>query len=164
MIKICQANNPFRILPSCWILVLLLGGILLPFAGCRNQSSASSQEEESHEHFPVHWPKTIFAASERMSELSKSVEATSSNPEITVEREFIDLIRWLPELAADSELSEKDFNRIDAWSTKTVLLLEEQVTNGKKLKDLVELDGLISNVEMLADVCRLELDRTRSPE
>ena len=93
-----------------------------------------------------------------------SVEATSSNPEITVEREFIDLIRWLPELAADSELSEKDFNRIDAWSTKTVLLLEEQVTNGKKLKDLVELDGLISNVEMLADVCRLELDRTRSPE
>jgi len=85
--------------------------------GCQ-PAEKGAEHMESHEHFPPHWPYTIFQASDRLSELLQKSNAIPSGSGITPQQEMMDLIGWLPILAADSDLDRKTFDRIDQASLR----------------------------------------------
>jgi hypothetical protein len=147
-----------------WLAVLLI--CLL---GCQPVADVSEEEHESHEHFPSHWPHTIFKASDRLSELignpdpSSSTDGTTSSPQnasskqITPQQEFIDLIGWLPILAADSDLDRATFDRIDTASTK--LQARWQKSQPQDLSTLVSDPDAREIITWLADICHQEQAR-----
>lgn len=133
-----------------------------------NKAAHQSKEtdmhpDEEHEHFPPHWPESVFRASNRLVELS-SLGDSAKPFEVSLEREFVDLIRWLPDLVADSDLSEVEFNRIDAWSSRYSDLLEKQLAKRSTLSSLLQTDGLAKKIEELADACRVESERRQALE
>ena len=125
--------------------------------GCQLASDVSEKEHESHEHFPPHWPYTIFKASDRLNELISSSGSASPTDPTTPYQEFVDLVGWLPILAADSDLDRAVFDRIDAacielqskWQSSPTQDIQI-LTNDPKVRELTT---------WLADVCRQEQDR-----
>jgi len=125
--------------------------------GCQPASDVSEEEHESHEHFPPHWPHTIFKASDRLNELISSSGSASPTDPTTPYQEFVDLVGWLPILAADSDLDRATFDRIDAacievqskWQSSPTQDIQI-LTNDPKVRELNT---------WLADICRQEQDR-----
>jgi len=128
---------------------------LLPFlllltmlGGCYT----APQEEEEEEHFPPHWPVTVFEASKRLKQISDSNGAVESKA-TSIEREFVDLMIWLPELVADSDMTKTEFDEIDSWASK--LASEGEVLLGKdaKIAELLRLKGLQESLLSLQKLC-----------
>lgn len=159
--SLCASKSPMR-----WLAIFLL---CLP--ACQTASPPAEDEHESHEHFPAHWPHTIFKASDRLSELMSNPAATSSNSSevphqtkttpshIAPHQEFVDLVGWLPILAADSDLDRATFDRIDAESTK--LQSRWRKSEPKDLKILVSDQDAQEMIAWLADICRQEQARVQ---
>jgi hypothetical protein len=137
-----------------WISVALLS-----FAGCQ----AERHDEESHEHFPPHWPYTIQKASLRLNGIVKGEEPESREHGIPPEQELVDLMGWLPILAADSDLDRETFDRIDLESTRILARWERDVAT-RDLKARVEEPDVRALTEWLADVCRRERARIEQLE
>lgn len=93
----------------------LLAAIVFCFIGCQGAQQAT---EESHEHFPPHWPQTIFNASDRLSQMLQQPDMAPTAGRVPPIEEFMDLIGWLPILTADSDLDRSTFDRIDAASVR----------------------------------------------
>jgi hypothetical protein len=138
-----------------------LAVFLFCLLGCQLASDISEEEHESHEHFPPHWPHTIFKASDRLSELIANPAAaspqTALSSQISPQQEFIDLIGWLPILAADSDLDRATFDRIDSASSK--LQLRWQEPQPKDLPTLVKDPDAREIITWLADICHQEQSR-----
>ena len=143
-------------------IAILAISLFLPIAGCSNSGkdlSKNADGSDTHEHYPKHWPGTIFVAAERLVQLSRSEATDSKQFGVPVEKEFIDLVRWLPELVADSDLSEQVFNDVDNWSNQYSTLLVAEQASGKSIADLSTMDGLAGKMESLLEACRAETTR-----
>jgi hypothetical protein len=128
---------------------------LLPFllsltmlGGCYT----APKEEEEEEHFPPHWPVSVFEASKRLKQISDSNGAVESKA-TSIEREFVDLVIWLPELVADSNMTKTEFDEIDSWASK--LASEGEMLLGKdaKIVELLRLNGLQESLLALQKLC-----------
>jgi hypothetical protein len=128
---------------------------LLPFllsltmlGGCYT----APKEEEEEEHFPPHWPVSVFEASKRLKQISDSNGAVESKA-TSIEREFVDLVIWLPELVADSDMTKTEFDEIDSWASK--LASEGEMLLGKdaKIVELLRLNGLQESLLALQKLC-----------
>ncbi len=133
----------------------LFAVILLAFlgclVGCGSGPSQSEAEEESH--FPPHWPGDILVAKERVGEIAKG-NRHPTNVELFTELQ--DVVKWLPELAADSDLDEKAFHEIDnaaqnllavldAIESKEEASISKEMIHREEFKQLVDtLDRLVS--------------------
>ncbi len=118
------------------------------------------KHEHEHEHFPAHWPREIFQASERLDGLLRgTLPAKEGLPAM---REIADLLKWLPVLAADSDLSREDFYRMDAWSTEWTKLATQHAERGGDIGNFPKVDALQKMVDQLIDVCRSEQERLRA--
>jgi len=86
----------------------VVGTLLL--AGCPGAAPPGPAEH----HTPAHKPADYPAAVARLSELDREIVAGHARPagELDVFTEAGDIVRWLPELAADSDLGEEPWNRI----------------------------------------------------
>jgi len=115
--------------------------------------------EAEHDHFPAHWPSTIFAASKRLAAFQNNEGHARSHNGVSPEQELIDLVRWLPELAADSDLNEATFDKIDSWSSETLQKLEPKWNGGAKLESLLAVDGFSKMISELQDIVQKEADR-----
>lgn len=119
-----------------------------------------ADHEHQHEHFPPHWPGEIFQASERLNGLGRgTLPAKEGLPAM---REIADLLKWLPVLAADSDLSREDFYRIDAWSTEWTKHTTQHAEQGGDIGNFPKKEALQEMVDRLIDVCRKEQDRLRA--
>lgn len=143
-----------------WMMITVILGVGM---GCQPPSTSAQSSshddhgdsEESHEHFPAHWPYTIFRASARLAELAKNPDTASTDGSIAPREEFVDLVNWLPILAADSDLDRPTFDRIDAWSTSA--MARWQRPGGlQELKNIVQESETQEMIAWLADVCRQE--------
>jgi hypothetical protein len=131
------------------VLALLSSLLLLTMlGGCYT----APKEEEEEEHFPPHWPVTVFDASKRLKQISDSNGAVESKA-TSIEREFVDLMIWLPELVADSDMTKTEFDEIDSWASK--LASEGEVLLGKdaKIAELLRLKGLQESLVALQKLC-----------
>ena len=149
-----------------WLAVFLFG-----FIGCQGADHAPEEDHESHEHFPPHWPYNIFKASDRLNELigsSDTATSTAANTSpadavaglrIAPHQEFVDLVGWLPILAADSDLDRAVFNRIDAVSTR--LELKWRKSQPHDIQTLINDPEAREMIGWLSDVCRQEQARVQ---
>ncbi|MCY3008766.1 MAG: hypothetical protein NTY42_02920 [Planctomycetota bacterium] len=131
------------------VLALLSSLLLLTMlGGCYT----APKEEEEEEHFPPHWPVTVFEASKRLKQISDSDGAVESKA-TSIEREFVDLMIWLPELVADSDMTKTEFDEIDSWASK--LASEGEMLLGKdaKIAELLRLKGLQESLVALQKLC-----------
>ena len=175
-----QGNSKFVFFMGSCLLGLLVG------FGCDSKSgSTSGVSDQEHEHFPAHWPESIFRASQRIDGIlaapgsmpvdatsvgAASVDATSVGSEtgtatLTSVVELADLVGWLPILAADSDLGREDFSRIDAWSAQwTEPLRKHALGSGAlagngTLEGFGQVDGLREMAKGLSEICRSEQAR-----
>jgi hypothetical protein len=127
-----------------WIAVI---GLVMPLAGC----SPEHDEHEEESHFPPHWPKTFLVATDRLEQIAANANSTSSLAE-SIEQELTDLVDWLPELLADSDISKEEFDKIDAWAFPLSIEFKKSVQAGKKIDELLKNEtlrqGLASLVEL----------------
>ena len=131
------------------VLALLSSLLLLTMlGGCYT----APKEEEEEEHFPPHWPVSVFEASKRLKQISDSNGAVESKA-TSIEREFVDLVIWLPELVADSDMTKTEFDEIDSWASK--LASEGEMLLGKdaKIVELLRLNGLQESLVALPKLC-----------
>jgi hypothetical protein len=170
-----QGNSKFVFFMGSCLL-----GLLVCF-GCDSKSgSTDGASDQEHEHFPAHWPESIFRASQRIDGIlaapgtmpvdATSVGATSvgsetGTPTLTSVAELADLVGWLPILAADSDLGREDFSRIDAWSAQwTEPLRKHALGSGAlagngTLEGFGQVDGLREMAKGLSEICRNEQAR-----
>lgn len=92
----------------CWLLCAMC-------VGCGG--GKESLHEEDHT-LPAHWPADLndaaFKLSDRYARLCQSPELARNGE--TLFEEFRDLVEWAPNIAADTDLTEQDWNPIYAAS------------------------------------------------
>lgn len=97
-------------------------GLLATLCGCQK---GAAEEEEAH-HIPGHLPADFDQALTRVEQLvahlKDGVALEAMPAEVNVETELRDVVRWLPELAAQSDLKEADWNVVDG---ATIELIEQ---------------------------------------
>ena len=125
-----STNNSSDFLPWCCIAFI---SCAVSIAGCG--TSAESHEDEHHdghlEHFvPAHKPKTftdlvdqLALRAPTLNDASQPNDGDASLP--TGLQEFSDIIGWIPELAADSELLKADFESAVAAGNKLAAAFAE---------------------------------------
>ena len=145
-------------------------GLLVCF-GCDSKSgSTDGVSDQEHEHFPAHWPESIFRASQRIDGIladpvAMSVGLETESPTLTSVAELADLVGWLPILAADSDLGREDFSRIDAWSAQWTEPLRKHALGSGALagngtfEGFGQVDGLREMAKGLSEICRNEQAR-----
>jgi hypothetical protein len=160
-----QGNSKFVFFMGSCLL-----GLLVCF-GCDSKSgSTDGVSDQEHEHFPAHWPESVFRASQRIDGIladpvAMSVGLETESPTLTTVAELADLVGWLPILAADSDLGREDFNRIDAWSAQwTEPLRKHALGSGAlagngTLEGFGQVDGLREMAKGLSEICRIEQAR-----
>ncbi len=108
-----RANPDANALWQVWRLVSRLALlIILAFAGCNNLKT----EEEEPEHFdPPHWPASMLDAAEKIEARIAALTSKDSNVSekvSDVRGELNDLVEWAPEIAADTDLDESDWEEV----------------------------------------------------
>lgn len=148
--------------------ILRIACVLMAVAtGCSKLETPSGDlkktaQQSEHEHFPPHWPGSLFHASSRLDAMIADPEVASSNPLVSSSKEFTDLIQWLPFLAADSDLGREPFARIDGWSTQFADRLKLDAQNKKPLREIVAENGIESMVRELSKICSEETKRLQA--
>jgi len=166
-----QGNSKFVFFMGSCLL-----GLLVCFGCNSNSGSMDGASDQEHEHFPAHWPESIFRASQRIDGIlaapgtmpvdatsvgatsvgAASVDATSvgsetGTPTLTSVAELADLVGWLPIL--------------DAWSAQwTEPLRKHALGSGAlagngTLEGFGQVDGLREMAEGLSEICRIEQAR-----
>lgn len=132
------------------IALIALVVCLIGITGCRTEPD----EHEDESHFPPHWPKTFLVAADRLEQIVANPTGTPSLAE-SVEQELADLVDWLPELLADSDISKEDFDKIDAWAFPLSIEFKTSVKDGKKVEELVKNETFRQGLAGLVDLARL---------
>ena len=112
---------------------MILFGSFLLISGC-GVLVTGSPEEDDHEdhhlehHVPAHRPSDFTNAvdqiEERFKVMSQSANSESaSSTELAAE--FSDILNWLPEIAADSDMRRKDWEEVDALSSQLIQEFED---------------------------------------
>jgi hypothetical protein len=115
----CSAGRLFR------LRLASLGLLLL--AGCHRGAAVAPAEH----HAPAHHPGDYAAAVVRLEELHEEILSGRTRPEGSLDAfaEWEDLVRWLPGLAAETDLAEEPWNRVadisDAWTARIAALRAE---------------------------------------
>lgn len=126
---------------------IILIACLFMIVGCHSEHD--EHDEESH--FPPHWPKSFLDASDRLNQISTNPENTQPLAE-NLEQELTDLIDWLPELIADSDLSKEDFDKVDSWAYPIANDLKKSIKAGTKLGDLLKNETLLKGLSDLTEL------------
>jgi len=92
----------------CWYGCALL--LVMPVVGCQ----AAESDHEAEHIIPAHKPRDYRACVAQLRALHGELLAGPARPEdsLAVHTELTDLIRWLPELAAETELDEVAWNQV----------------------------------------------------
>ncbi|MBM3998806.1 MAG: hypothetical protein FJ297_04550 [Planctomycetes bacterium] len=108
-----------RCLPAC--LQLLLIALL---TGCHG-----AETEEAEHHTPAHMPADYPAGVDRLLALHMEIANGGSRAmdQLDAFAETYDIVRWLPMLAADSDLEEEPWNRVHATARQLEAILAKVV-------------------------------------
>jgi hypothetical protein len=143
----------------------LAAACLIVLAGCRAENSpgdANGHEEEHAGHvIPAHKPKTFPDAVRRLRELNdrflrdgtggRSGSATNAKS-LQI---GLDIANWLPEIAADSDMPETQWNEVNARSARLVADYQELVAgaSGNARTEVEQANTEMGNLEKLLLAC-----------
>ena len=170
-----------------WNLLAFALGLTAAFsvAGCGAEkpaaiagiSSDKSAEHHDHEHdhlhdhgIPDHKPASFAEAAQQLARRQRLVIGEFKVGHLDHAQEAIqklhDVIRWLPELAADTDLGEADWNAVQSLSRQMESAVQTWPTLQLKPSDqeVERLTGLIAQLKPLAEKTKLEhADWSESP-
>jgi hypothetical protein len=127
-------------LPLLTVCLLTLCGSSLP--GCGSETASLYEAEHVT---PAHWPADLADAAEKIRERIALVNAEDREMAGTAERELIDLVKWTPEIAADTDMTESDWLPIYEQAERLrVQLSKSKVELAPLLPDIEALAGLLS--------------------
>ena len=133
------------------------------FAGCRE--AKESHDDEHLEHFvPAHKPKDfgelIEQLARRVPQLASATSSDGDDDHAMAVQEMSDIIGWIPELAADSELIKADFESAVATGNKLSAVYSERIgsTNAKAV-DVAEFEPLIEELRKLVPKSQAQKER-----
>jgi hypothetical protein len=107
-------------------------------SGCQ-RASATGEEHLEH-HVPPHKPPNLSSA---IDQIERRFESLVHGPGIrdaeaaTQLQELIDIVRWLPEIAGDSDLPEEQWNAVDEVSQQLWPRLQDQLSNAKGGREVI---------------------------
>ena len=127
--------------------LFMLVALMLQITGC----SPEQEDHDEESHFPPHWPNTFLVAADRLQQIATNPTGTPTLAE-NVEQELTDLVDWLPELLADSDITKEDFDKIDAWAFPLSIEFKKSVQSGKKIEELLKNETLRQGVASLAEL------------
>lgn len=122
--------------------------LLLPtVCGCSGSEVADADEDHHLEHFvPHHKPANFAAAVEDIEHRAQHLSDHAGHGHADEGDEFqelVDIVNWIPELAADSDLNEADWNKASFAATALAANLADQKSSNGAL-DLKTLPGVIA--------------------
>lgn len=136
-------------------------GVLMAVVGCgsHEEHHGDHHEAEHLEHFvPAHKPADYSALVEQLekrigqqSQVSGSSEGAAATAQSATERqELIDIIGWIPELAADSPLRKQEFETaVSAGARLSFALGFEKPTAGTTAVDQSSIPELLEELKAL---------------
>lgn len=139
--------TPFlKILP----LILLQSLLLISFSGC--DSSPENSDDKLEHLVPLHkphgFPELVRTLRKRISELS----GTPSQEDL---EQLTDIVHWIPEIAAETDLRQKEWDVADSVSRKLSSRFQEVRNSGNfNAAAIHELQELAELLQPLADLCR----------
>jgi hypothetical protein len=121
----------------CWLLLALANVAAL--AGCGHSlptsDSASEAQGGEHEHNPPHkprdFPSGLAALHERFAQLFKTPDSQSLEGDEEFSK-LVDIVGWIPELAADSDLNRAEWDRINERSKQLAREVDEFARPGSE--------------------------------
>lgn len=127
-VALCRPGS--RVRPVLYGLAAVVMFLQLPGCGSTNGTGNQDTEQSAEsEHFvPAHKPadfESLVAELERrFAELSESSEQRDDDGHVLQRTELRDIVRWIPELAAGSELQRKEFEKAVLCSQMLMQILE----------------------------------------
>lgn len=125
----------------------LLAALALAAAPGCHRASATDEDHLEH-HVPHHKPQNLAGAIDQIDrrfELLGLADGTQNAERAAQLKELVDIVRWLPEIAGDSDLPEEQWNVVDRASEKLWPLLQEQLNHAERGEDF-NLETLRSSV------------------
>ncbi|MFN8706501.1 MAG: hypothetical protein ACK526_17955 [Planctomyces sp.] len=105
--------------------VLVCLTLLVSVTGCGEKATVGSESEEHLEHFvPPHKPASYADLVKSLRDRIDQVSA-GGTPSETQKTELLDVIRWIPEIAADSDLLKSDWEVAAGTSVTMERLFQE---------------------------------------
>ncbi len=149
----------------CWLLLAVASVGALGGCGQGKSKSGSDAEEEAghayEHHNPPHkprdFPRGLAALHQRCAELFKS--STPKSPQ--EQKEFdklVDIVNWLPELAADSDLNRAEWDRVNEHSKQLGRDVDEYARGGLGPSDARIRQRIESDLQALDEVVRRHPD------
>jgi hypothetical protein len=124
--------------------------LLVSMLGCGE--SKESLHEMDHV-VPAHWPSDLSDAASKIRErLTKVQETASDSSEDSAQalKELSDLVGWVPEVAADTDLAEPDWMKLYVASeTARKKLLVSNRVNSELVQDIEKLSSLLTECQAL---------------
>jgi len=135
---ISQYHWVLRGLQASWLLLAVFGG-------CRKESGAN--EEHLAHLLPAHWPENLADACLKLDHRLTALQVDEqAQPE---RKELVEIISWLPEIAADTELNEAQWQPLydQSESLRTKLLAGAAIADlSPQFEQLQELIHALSPV------------------
>jgi hypothetical protein len=99
--------------PCPWLWLCLCAALLGP--GCR-PGTPEQPEEHSHHDIPGHYPRTYAVAVRNLRLRLEELAPVRPGPAVTPARldQFADLLRWLPSLALETDMTQHPWTRLVA--------------------------------------------------
>lgn len=153
------------------MLLMAWVGLAVAISGCGSSDEHAKDEhsEDEHlEHFvPAHKPADYAAMVEQLEkrigqQSSSSVSgegASAADHSATARQELIDIIGWIPELAADSELRKQEFETaVSAGAGLSIALGFERPTEGTKTVDQSSIPKLLDELKALVSKSQISTE------
>lgn len=136
--------------------------------GCHGAASPEGDHETEHEaehHRPPHQPVDFVAAVQRLEELHEEFRDGPPRPAdvLPLETELADILRWLPRMAADTDLPEAAWNRVQraaAEASTVVQSVHAQPANQRRAAYREQAAAMAKWLEELAAVALESLKST----
>lgn len=118
---------------------------------CASCSTEDQSEDQHLEHvIPAHKPATFEEAVTQLRERRDQVELTATSERDPQElAELGDIIRWLPDIAADSELLRNDWEQVQRDSVRLEELYQQLVSNVDSEQDVIDWQEIMGGLEEL---------------
>ncbi len=134
-------------------LVLIL--LVLITNGCTSESTSVKKREDKREHhIPPHKPASLLDSIPALKNRIREIEENASNISDIQVSEFKEIIDWIPELAADSDLNHKDWNEVNELSHKIKKIfseIENQLNQNKEVQAQInDFNLVVSQLNLFA--------------
>lgn len=140
------------------------GLCLVVVAGCAGSSSNADEEERLEHHIPAHKPTSFARAIPELDRRFHDPALGAGTKRVDPRwSELADIVRWLPELAADSDLRRQDWERVQQLTGELSRHLQQwEAAAAERSRILAAVESILA--ELLPIAARSEDFPARIPE